>query len=53
MFFTGVTPSGGASNIWSLILGGNLDLSIAMTTINTIAAFGEFKYDSEFYDKGP
>lgn len=26
--------------MWTVILGGNLDLSIAMTTISTIAAFG-------------
>lgn len=43
MFFTGVSPSGGASNVWSVLLGGNLDLSISMTTINTIAAFGKLK----------
>lgn len=41
MFFTGVSPSGGASNVWSVLLGGNLDLSISMTTINTICAFGK------------
>lgn len=40
LFFTGVSPSGGASNIWSVILGGNLDLSISMTTISTFSAFG-------------
>lgn len=42
MFFTGVSPSGGASNIWCVILGGNLDLSIAMTTISTFSAFGKW-----------
>lgn len=41
LFFTGVSPSGGASNIWSVILGGNLDLSISMTTISTFSAFGK------------
>lgn len=41
MFFTGVAPGGGASNIWTFILGGNLNLSLAMTTLSTIAAFGE------------
>lgn len=41
LFFTGVSPSGGASNVWSVILGGNLDLSISMTTINTLLAFGK------------
>lgn len=40
LFFTGVSPAGGASNIWTFILGGNLDLSVTMTTISTIAAFG-------------
>ncbi|XP_066244952.1 ileal sodium/bile acid cotransporter-like [Euwallacea similis] len=40
MFFTGVTPGGGASNIWTAILEGNIDLSILMTTVSTIAAFG-------------
>lgn len=39
MFFTGVSPGGGASNIWTYILGGNLNLSITMTTISTFAAF--------------
>ncbi|XP_012536492.1 ileal sodium/bile acid cotransporter isoform X2 [Monomorium pharaonis] len=40
MFFTGISPSGGASNMWTLLLDGNLNLSITMTTICTIAAFG-------------
>ncbi|XP_059050623.1 sodium-dependent organic anion transporter-like [Achroia grisella] len=40
MFFTGVSPGGGASNIWTFILGGNLNLSLAMTSISTFAAFG-------------
>jgi solute carrier family 10 (sodium/bile acid cotransporter), member 3/5 len=40
MFFTGVAPGGGASNIWTFILGGNLNLSLAMTTLSTLAAFG-------------
>ncbi|KAM3960640.1 LOW QUALITY PROTEIN: ileal sodium/bile acid cotransporter [Aphomia sociella] len=39
MFFTGVSR-GGASNIWTFILGGNLNLSLAMTSISTFAAFG-------------
>lgn len=39
MFFTGVSPAGGASNIWTFVLGGNLSLSITMTTISTFAAF--------------
>ncbi|XP_055585400.1 ileal sodium/bile acid cotransporter-like isoform X2 [Uranotaenia lowii] len=40
LFFTGVSPAGGASNIWTVVLGGNLNLSLAMTTISTLAAFG-------------
>lgn len=39
MFFTGVSPAGGASNIWTAILDGNIDLSITMTSISTFAAF--------------
>jgi len=41
MFFTGVSPSGGASNMWTVLLDGNLNLSITMTTLCTIAAFGK------------
>jgi len=41
MFFTGISPSGGASNIWTVLLDGNLNLSVTMTTICTIAAFGK------------
>lgn len=40
LFFTGVSPSGGASNMWSVILGGNMTLSLLMTTISNFAAFG-------------
>ncbi|XP_022121017.2 ileal sodium/bile acid cotransporter isoform X3 [Pieris rapae] len=39
MFCTGVSPAGGASNIWTFILGGNLNLSLAMTSICTLASF--------------
>lgn len=39
MFFTGVSPAGGASNVWTVLLDGNMSLSIIMTTISTIAAF--------------
>ncbi|KAJ8946945.1 hypothetical protein NQ314_008744 [Rhamnusium bicolor] len=40
MFFTGVSPAGGASNVWAVLLEGNISLSIIMTAISTIAAFG-------------
>lgn len=39
IFFTGISPSGGASNMWTLLLDGNLNLSIAMTALSTLAAF--------------
>lgn len=39
LFFTGVSPGGGASNMWTLILEGNIHLSIVMTTLSTFAAF--------------
>ncbi|XP_016924092.3 ileal sodium/bile acid cotransporter [Drosophila suzukii] len=39
LFFTGISPSGGASNTWSAVLGGNIHLSVLMTTISNVAAF--------------
>ncbi|EDW75134.1 uncharacterized protein Dwil_GK19860 [Drosophila willistoni] len=39
LFFTGISPSGGASNTWSAVLGGNINLSVLMTTISNVAAF--------------
>ncbi|XP_074031709.1 P3 protein isoform X2 [Leptinotarsa decemlineata] len=39
MFFTGTSPGGGASNLWTLLLDGNINLSIAMSAVSTIAAF--------------
>lgn len=41
-FFAGVSPAGGASNIWTYALGGNLNLSVTMTAVSTLASFGEF-----------
>lgn len=40
MFFAGVSPGGGASNVWTVLLEGNMDLSITMSAISTVAAFG-------------
>lgn len=40
LFFTGVSPGGGMSNIFTVVLNGNINLSIAMTTISNIAALG-------------
>ncbi|XP_016973489.1 P3 protein [Drosophila rhopaloa] len=39
LFFTGISPSGGASNTWSAVLGGNIHLSVLMTTVCNVAAF--------------
>ena len=39
LFFTGTSPGGGASNIWTIMFGGNLDLSVTMTAVSTFAAF--------------
>lgn len=57
LFFTGVSPAGGASNIWTCILNGNLNLSITMTTISTFAAFGMmplwiFTLGKEIFSRG-
>ena len=56
LFFTGVSPAGGASNIWTVVLGGNMNLSVAMTTISTFAAFGMmplwiFTLGKQIFDK--
>ncbi|OQR77582.1 ileal sodium/bile acid cotransporter-like [Tropilaelaps mercedesae] len=40
LFTFGCSPGGGASNMWTVLLGGNLDLSITMTFISTIASLG-------------
>ncbi|XP_063975461.1 P3 protein isoform X2 [Diachasmimorpha longicaudata] len=44
IFFTGISPSGGASNIWTVLLGGNLNLSIAMTSLSTLASFATIPF---------
>ncbi|EDV91651.1 ileal sodium/bile acid cotransporter [Drosophila grimshawi] len=40
LFFTGIAPSGGASNTWSAVLNANINLSVLMTTVSNVAAFG-------------
>lgn len=40
VFASAVAPGGGASNIWSYLLGGDIDLSITMTFISSVAALG-------------
>merc|ERR1719237_1290983 len=39
LFVTGTSPGGGASNIWTVMFGGNLDLSVIMTAVSTFSAF--------------
>jgi sodium/bile acid cotransporter 3/5 len=39
LFVTGTSPGGGASNIWTVMFGGNLDLSVTMTAVSTFSAF--------------
>jgi len=39
LFVTGTSPGGGASNIWTILFGGNLDLSVSMTAVSTFSAF--------------
>lgn len=39
LFFTGIAPSGGASNTWSAVLNANINLSVLMTTVSNFAAF--------------
>lgn len=56
MFFTGVSPAGGASNIWTVLLEGNIDLSITMSAISNLAAFGMmplwiFTLGKEIFDR--
>jgi sodium-bile acid cotransporter, putative len=38
LFAFGCSPGGSASNIWTVLLGGNLNLSLTMTFISTCAA---------------
>lgn len=40
LFIFGCSPGGGASNMWTVLLNGNLNLSIAMTFISTLFSFG-------------
>lgn len=39
MFLGGCCPGGGASNMWTHLLGGSLDLSIMMTGVSTFISF--------------
>jgi sodium/bile acid cotransporter 3/5 len=57
LFITGCCPGGGASNFWTILLRGNLNLSVTMTFISSIAAFGAmpawiFSLGRTIYDEG-
>ncbi|XP_018567513.1 ileal sodium/bile acid cotransporter-like [Anoplophora glabripennis] len=57
LFFSGVAPPGGSSNIWAVLLEGNLSLSILMTTTSTVASFATmplwiFTLGKVIFDKG-
>lgn len=41
LFISGCCPGGGASNVWTRLLGGDLDLSLTMTLFSSLAALGE------------
>ncbi|KAK6746431.1 hypothetical protein RB195_012497 [Necator americanus] len=38
VFITGCSPGGGASNFWTLLLDGNVNLSVTMTFVSTLAS---------------
>lgn len=40
LFVTGCAPGGGASNYWTILLNGNLPVSVTMTFFSTLAALG-------------
>lgn len=41
LFVLGCAPAGSSSNFWAIILDGDLDLSITMSFISTVAAIGK------------
>jgi sodium/bile acid cotransporter 3/5 len=43
LFVVACCPGGGASNFWTILLRGNLNLSVTMTFVSSIAAFGNLK----------
>lgn len=44
LFVLGCSPGGTVSNFWTLIFGGDLELSVTMTFVSTIASIGEIIY---------
>lgn len=44
LFIFGCSPGGGASNMWAVLLGGNLNLSITMTFLSTLLSFAAMPF---------
>ncbi|VDN97662.1 unnamed protein product [Rodentolepis nana] len=40
LFISGCCPGGGASNVWTRLLGGDINLSVTMTLFSSVAALG-------------
>ena len=40
LFLLGVAPGGGSSNMYCKILGGDMSVSVTMTTLSTVASLG-------------
>jgi sodium/bile acid cotransporter 3/5 len=40
LFVMGCVPGGDASNFWTYLLGANVNLSVSMTFISTVASLG-------------
>lgn len=39
---SGCAPGGGASNFWTILLDGNVNLSVTMTFFSTLASLGSY-----------
>lgn len=44
LFVTGCAPGGGASNYWTILLDGNLPISVTMTFVSTLASLGKLYF---------
>lgn len=48
LFAIGCAPGGGNSNFWTILLGGNIDLSVTMTFVSNFVALGN-RIESKIY----
>ena len=46
LFTLGTCPGGGNSNLWALLLGADVNLSVTMTFVSTLAAVGGCRISS-------